>query len=1327
MSAHFPSGRDGDQGAAGRPAGERLGIPRRSLLKGAAATAVVVAIDAGVLGYAAPKRAFAAEGRPCLNPDLLWTARSVALVPDPGPGLQAHIYALASDGDLVYVTHETCPADAAASPVGPGSLSVIDVRTLDLVARTTVGWQPYGLSVDPGGARVQVMNYGPADSDIAVVDAASWEVVERLPVGSTPHSVLSDPARDRVFVTNSYTGRLQSFTASTGQALPWLDLPPTPKSMALDARRGVVHIVLMWEGDPLTSALACVDAATGELLRVMPVGPPTTTPYEVAVNAATDRVYLTVLGTRDTTPADQAVPCGVLAVDGETGSVLAVAPTPFARGIAVDPRTDRVYAVNDSGDLVVLDGATLAVIDTVHIGTWPSSVAVDEAGRIAVGDYATGTLHLLTALDLNDPIGRKWQAVGPDTAGDPLSGVLPTPDGAGVLQHFTHGTIVHSADYGAVWLTTPMAEAWQSAGQGAGLGLPTADTVSWNGGLSTTFQRGRLVTPASGTAVAAAPPVLLPAVAALAYAKLGAEQGLLGRPRSGAESRPGGGWRIPFDGGDLYWSAASGAHEVHGYIKQRFDALGGVEALGYPLTGERPVRGDQGDIGRSNRFQRGTIVWSHPTGAWEVLGDIRLVWENENGGAGGDLGLPVGPQRSTPTSGGRYTDFERGVIVTHDDGPYRGTFAFTTLQLFVARFAGHGSDEAGSSNLSLRIQHLIAVDGQAVSSGAMPGEDDDYGTGDVTVNLTYPLTDLVRGDLTVTVMFEGWDVDSWSSDDRLGTIDRGYDDSPYNEHLQPPYSVDNLWGLLEPVEKDDDAFSVWYTLGPASVPADPDKPFTDQGWWGFRNFRTPTLSGAQYAYTFADVDDNDGWWKSFNPATYLDEAWEWLFYNVFYKGVAAPGNCFGMCLEALYSLDSRSLFTEPIHRFAESDDLHYEINIKHGYQVGVESLAYMVDQFALGRTHDPIGAFERSRDAFAQGDPPILALSEFWFGESHAVLPVPRAESWDQSSWPWTIDVADPNRPVGEAGGDQARRILIHQDNTFTFDSPNTQYTGGDLIGARLYHIPYSLVSSQPHTSLLEGLTLVGLGLVTAILGSASGVTRQITDDGGRTLFRTGLSTAPAGWSDLARANRIPGLAPVPRLGQAPGGGSPSAELYVSDDSVRDLAYDVAAAPGESCLWATLFPGMAVTLAIPGGGAADRIVAQRTGTSDRRVRISGAADGPVRPMAARLESLPGSGSEARFAVTGLPIRPGPSATLWTEDAGSDLLIHNEGDDTTVGVAWGRGSRTPLAMAPKQVLLKGGALNRLTPLSWDANAGSVISLRVRTADPATGRSLGCVEL
>lgn len=65
-----------------------------------------------------------------------------------------------------------------------------------------------------------------------------------------------------------------------------------------------------------------------------------------------------------------------------------------------------------------------------------------------------------------------------------------------------------------------------------------------------------------------------------------------------------------FQGGNVYWSATTGAHEVHGAILSRYLALGGTAGrLGLPVSDEYPVPG-----GRRSDFRGGWLRWDAVTG-----------------------------------------------------------------------------------------------------------------------------------------------------------------------------------------------------------------------------------------------------------------------------------------------------------------------------------------------------------------------------------------------------------------------------------------------------------------------------------------------------------------------------------------------------------------------------------------------------------------------------------------------------------------------------------------------------------------------------------------
>lgn len=58
-------------------------------------------------------------------------------------------------------------------------------------------------------------------------------------------------------------------------------------------------------------------------------------------------------------------------------------------------------------------------------------------------------------------------------------------------------------------------------------------------------------------------------------------------------------------GGSIWWSPATGAHEVHGLILDRYLGVGAEALLGYPVSDEE-VSAD--GAGRVSRFERGSVL-----------------------------------------------------------------------------------------------------------------------------------------------------------------------------------------------------------------------------------------------------------------------------------------------------------------------------------------------------------------------------------------------------------------------------------------------------------------------------------------------------------------------------------------------------------------------------------------------------------------------------------------------------------------------------------------------------------------------------------------------
>jgi hypothetical protein len=183
---------------------------------------------------------------------------------------------------------------------------------------------------------------------------------------------------------------------------------------------------------------------------------------------------------------------------------------------------------------------------------------------------------------------------------------------------------------------------------------------------------GGVVNPGSSPTLDTSPaPAALPLIEAThAINAKAAELGWAGAPFADVDAA-GAGFVRRFANADIYFSPQTGAHEVHGAIREKYDTLGGAASpLGLPVTDET---GTPDGEGRFNHFQGGSIYWTARNGAAMVRGAIRHAWAAQ-GWETGPLGYPVQdehryvtPHPATDPSTA-WSLFENGAIVTGGGG-----------------------------------------------------------------------------------------------------------------------------------------------------------------------------------------------------------------------------------------------------------------------------------------------------------------------------------------------------------------------------------------------------------------------------------------------------------------------------------------------------------------------------------------------------------------------------------------------------------------------------------------------------------------------------------
>lgn len=657
------------------------------------------------------------------------------------------------------------------------------------------------------------------------------------------------------------------------------------------------------------------------------------------------------------------------------------------------------------------------------------------------------------------------------------------------------------------WVTLSCATTATGSNVQNSLGWPIEDFRTPDGAEIVYFERGAIVLRRDGRCFATYGTIYLH-WRDLYDVKTGA--GLnLGYP-IGEEEAISGGRRSRFDYGDMYWNAArNAAFEVHGGIRDEWYALGGYGGfLGYPLTDESSVRRGGSEIGRFNQFEGGTMYWSGATGAFEVHGAIRDLYLEGYSGPQGSLGFPLSNETGSPGGMRRYNNFQNGCVVWHADSGELDVY--TALEVFVSNINGSGShtffESIGTSSVWLYANVNVTTTTGINANFRLPGSGD-YGDPSAAPGNIFNISP-VRGDMTVMLTMDGWDHCISTSDAHLGT-------------LRATFNVDNDFGVNAPRHIDDGDFHGDLDMTRQSIDNPNDPNFRRAEWWGFNNFRTPELSRAQYAETFVDVESSESDFHWFDD----------LFYNEFFKGIGAGGNCYGMCVESIYAEHSDSLFSEPIYGVAQGT-ASSEVNLKQAYQLGASYLDWYVSNFVTLNFWDPCKVYYAAKAAWDARDYPFICLTDANRSAGHCVRPATSAAfpyPFVDNGAQLIISVANPNAP-GTDGRDAASQIVIDKAaNTYSIALSNggATWTGGHLTGGIISWAPFSVVCSEPRTPFWEALSLA-LGAALILLGS-NGTTVQMTDNNGGVLYKPERVRNSNRWDDFAMdATGIAGLARVP-------------------------------------------------------------------------------------------------------------------------------------------------------------------------------------------------------
>ncbi|PZU45468.1 MAG: hypothetical protein DI566_10290 [Microbacterium sp.] len=580
---------------------------------------------------------------------------------------------------------------------------------------------------------------------------------------------------------------------------------------------------------------------------------------------------------------------------------------------------------------------------------------------------------------------------------------------------------------------------------------------------------------------------------------LGGTKGFLGAPQ-GSQIDIVGGSYADFGGGRIYWSAPTGAHEVHGAILARYFNTDGTDrAFGFPTSDELPVDGY--DTARMSTFERGIIFWRPETGAVKLTGAFLAAWNS--GGGLARYGLPVA-ETQTMTRAGieyRWQVFERGVLLwTADLG------CFEQLSVRIARVATGNIDDGvelsgfiprEDTTAELIVKAWVWVDGTEVlrKESGHGGSSMDFSDWQ-----TAPFT--VGPDTAVRIRIEAIDWDEISGNDRLAERDVTY------------RLGDDLWGyatasgahLNEPSTANDsdnaDAGDVTfdYSIAP-DVPSDLGH-MRERHFWRFSNKGRDHLPWSMYKQTFIDIDGDD--------VNYFTDPLDSSYYDSQYKDVADGGNCFGFSVSAVDAFQRRGGVPQPLSQQQSDrvDDANWRlINRGQGSQKAASVTLYKIAAKLDADYCDPRRVWSRVKASTDAGRPIVLSMRGYDNGKDegvgHAVI-AHRCEQLPDGTR--RIYIADSNVPWAPSWkNDDQSMVVIGADGSFHVEPAGTYpefaadaFEEGSLGKRYLFEIPESAYAGPLRTPVWDSATALAC-LVGGILTSDGAAIGQV-EAGGRKL-----------------------------------------------------------------------------------------------------------------------------------------------------------------------------------------------------------------------------------
>ncbi|MCA1565218.1 MAG: hypothetical protein LC803_06215 [Acidobacteria bacterium] len=215
---------------------------------------------------------------------------------------------------------------------------------------------------------------------IAASSTLAQSVNTTIAVGHQPASLDVNTTTNKVYVANVVDRSVSVIDGATNTVTATITGVSTHMGdLAVNSVTNKIYVTSAYDGN-----VNVIDGATNTVSKVVHTGGYT---WRISVNPVTNRIYVS--------DANSSI---IFVLDGASDTVIGsvAMPAGAAYASAVNTATNKIYVVNGSNSVNVINGATNTIVGTIPVGSSPQKIAVNSAtNRIYVANYSSSNVSVI--------------------------------------------------------------------------------------------------------------------------------------------------------------------------------------------------------------------------------------------------------------------------------------------------------------------------------------------------------------------------------------------------------------------------------------------------------------------------------------------------------------------------------------------------------------------------------------------------------------------------------------------------------------------------------------------------------------------------------------------------------------------------------------------------------------------------------------------------------------------------------------------------------------------------------------------------------------------